>query len=138
MLQEVTAQIEEKQKLEAREIELLGKIENIRKTIQNNRLEQQNAETAYSELQRKIDQTGARLHALHTLQDSLEGYNRGVKETVLAYRKGQITCETIFGTVADNIEVEAKYELAVETALGSSLQNIIVEKTEDGKNVLNT
>lgn len=133
MLQEVTAQIEEKQKLEAREIELLGKIENIRKTIQNNRLEQQNAETAYSELQRKIDQTGARLHALHTLQDSLEGYNRGVKETVLAYRKGQITCETIFGTVADNIEVEAKYELAVETALGSSLQNIIVEKTEDGK-----
>jgi len=133
VLQEITAQIEEKQKLEAREIELLRKIENIRKTIQNNRLEEQNAETACSELQRKIDQAGARLHALHTLQDSLEGYNRGVKETVLAYRKGQITCETIFGTVADNIEVEAKYELAVETALGSSLQNIIVEKTEDGK-----
>ncbi|RJE49208.1 MULTISPECIES: chromosome segregation protein SMC [unclassified Dehalobacter] len=133
VLQEITAQIEEKQKLEAREIELLGKIENIRKTIQNIRLEQQNAEAMCSELQRKIDQTGARLHALHTLQDSLEGYNRGVKETVLAYRKGQIPCETIFGTVADNIEVEAKYELAVETALGSSLQNIIVEKTEDGK-----
>jgi chromosome segregation protein len=39
----------------------------------------------------------------------------------------------VYGTVAENIEVDAKYDLAVETALGPALQNIIVEKTEDAK-----
>jgi len=83
-------------------------------------------------LTRQIDQVSARHHALQTLEENLEGYQKGVRETVLAHRKGEINC-SVYGTVADNIEVEAKFELAVETALGSSLQNIIVDRTDDGE-----
>lgn len=44
-----------------------------------------------TELQRqrtRIDQTRARLQALQTLEDSLEGYQRGVREIMLAKKKG--------------------------------------------------
>ncbi|NLP43282.1 MAG: chromosome segregation protein SMC [Peptococcaceae bacterium] len=88
-------------------------------------------------LQRKNDQATARLNALQNLEDNLEGYHQGVRETIFAARQGKVQCSGLYGTVADNIDVDARYELAVETALGNSLQNIILETTEDGKKCIN-
>ena len=73
------------------------------------------------------EQTGARLLALQSLEDSLEGYQRGVREVMLAKKRGVQDCRGLCGTVADLITVPEKYEPALETALGAGLQNVVAE-----------
>lgn len=133
LLLEIREQEAEKSRIENREASLLEEIENTRQTIEDKKKEQAVFEENTSKLVRTIDQAGARLNALQALEDNLEGYHKGVKETIFAFRKGEIKCQGLYGTVAENIEVDAKFELAIETALGNALQNIIVETTEDGK-----
>jgi chromosome segregation protein len=74
----------------------------------------------------------SRLHSLLELEQSLEGYQKGV-QTVMTARKqganGQIG--TIHGLVADIIETEARYEVAIEAVLGDRLQNVVVGSQND-------
>lgn len=79
------------------------------------------------------DQSRARLHALQSLEDSLEGYQRGVREVMLAKKKGLKDCLGLCGTVVDLITVEEKYELALETALGAGMQNVVAENEQAAK-----
>lgn len=136
LLKEISEQEERRLAAESKEAELYQDIEKTKQEIAKKKEEQLSLEENSSALSRKIDQAGARLNALQTLEDNLEGYHKGVRETIFACRKGEIPCGSIYGTVAENIEVEAKYELAVETSLGGTLQNIIVDTTEDGKNCI--
>ncbi|HUX46892.1 MAG TPA: chromosome segregation protein SMC [Desulfosporosinus sp.] len=90
----------------------------------------------YVELQKHkalTDQSRARMHALRSLEDSLEGYQRGVREVMLARKKGIKDCMGLCGTVADLITVKEKYELALETALGAGLQNVVAENEKAAK-----
>src|SRR5665648_311333 len=89
-----------------------------------------------SEFQRHkthTDQSRARRNALQSLEDSLEGYQRGVREVMLAKKKGIKDCLGLCGTVADLITVQEKYELALETALGAGLQNVVAEHEKAAK-----
>ncbi|HZK86149.1 MAG TPA: chromosome segregation protein SMC [Desulfosporosinus sp.] len=79
------------------------------------------------------DQSRARMHALRSLEDSLEGYQRGVREVMLAKKKGIRDCLGLCGTVADLITVKEKYELSLETALGAGLQNVVAENEKAAK-----
>lgn len=129
----IRQQEEEMKAIEDREKEVLKIIEDTKQNIQTKNQEFIVMQESYAKLLRQIDQASARLHALQAVEENLDGYHKGVKETILAGRKGLISCQGMYGIVADNITVGKKYELAVETALGSALQNIIVETTEDGK-----
>lgn len=74
----------------------------------------------------------SRLHSLLELEQSLEGYQKGV-QTVMTARKqganGQLG--TIHGLVADIIETDANYEVAIEAVLGERLQNVVVGSQND-------
>lgn len=133
LIEFIKQQEEEIKAIESSETEILKTIEITKDKIEAKNKEFLVMEESYANLLRKIDQASARLHALKTLEENLDGYHKGVKETILASRQGQVNCQGMYGIVADNIEVEEKYELAVETALGGALQNIIVETTQDGK-----
>lgn len=87
-------------------------------------------------LKPKTEQTRARLHALQSLEDSLEGYQRGVREVMQAKKKGITDCLGLCGTVADLITVNADYELAVETALGAGVQNVVAENERVAKSAI--
>ncbi|HWQ40953.1 MAG TPA: chromosome segregation protein SMC [Desulfosporosinus sp.] len=82
------------------------------------------------------EQSRARLHALKSLEESLEGYQRGVREVMLAKKKGKPDCLGLCGTVADLITVKEDYELALETALGASLQNVVAENEHSAKTAI--
>ncbi|MDA8229240.1 MAG: chromosome segregation protein SMC, partial [Desulfitobacterium hafniense] len=84
-------------------------------------------------LGRQIDLTQAKLQALQALDDSLEGYYRGVREAMSAKKRGMPECSSLCGTIADLLQVEEKYELAIETALGAAVQNIASETMEAAK-----
>ncbi|MFW6269917.1 MAG: chromosome segregation protein SMC [Bacillota bacterium] len=74
-------------------------------------------------IKNNISHKFSRLKVLKDMEDDYQGYFRGVKNVL----KEQEKISGIIGVVADLIDVEKKYELAIETALGAKLQNIVTE-----------
>ncbi len=68
---------------------------------------------------------------LTDLENSMEGFNYSVKEIIKASKSSRIP--GIYGTVAQLISVEQEYTVAVETALGGALQNVIVKNEDTAK-----
>lgn len=68
---------------------------------------------------------------LTDLENNMDGFAGSVKQILKASRQGRIV--GIFGTVAQNIGVKPEYAVAVETALGGAMQNIIVENEDIAK-----
>ena len=72
-----------------------------------------------------------RIKMLTDLENSMEGFAHSVKQVLKASRTGQL--RGVYGSVAQLIRVEGKYSLAIETALGGALQNIVVDNEETAK-----
>lgn len=85
----------------------------------------------YDKLRRSFDQKRQRLEVLSDVEKNMVGYFSSVKAVMHAVKSGKLS--GIHGTVADVISVDKKYGIAIETALGNALQNIIVENEETAK-----
>ena len=77
-------------------------------------------------------QDKSRLDALSNLTERYEGYGGSVKRVM----ERKSSNSGIIGVVADLIKVEKKYEVAIETALGGSIQNIVTETEETAKEMI--
>jgi chromosome segregation protein len=90
-------------------------------------------EAGLNESKNRLAGQSARLRSLLELEQSLEGYQKGVR-TVMSARKEASSAEslgTIHGLVADMIETEPKYEVAIEAVLGDRLQYVVVDSQTD-------
>ena len=76
-----------------------------------------------------------RVQILTELENSMEGFSRAVKEIVAQSEKGVL--RGIYGPVSKLISVDKKYSVAIETALGNSIQNVVVESESDAKRAIN-
>lgn len=76
----------------------------------------------------------SRLRTLQDMQVDLDGYAGGPKAILQAHRRGVL--KGVHGAVADLLTVPAQYELAVETALGGSVQHIVVERDSDARQAI--
>ena len=77
-------------------------------------------------------QEKSKLETLSNLAERYEGYGGSVKRVM--EQKGHV--KGIVGVVADIIKVEKKYEIAIETALGGNIQNIVTEDEETAKHMI--
>ena len=77
-------------------------------------------------------QEKSKLEALANLTERYEGYGGSVKAVM--EQKGSE--KGIIGVVADIIQAEAKYETAIETALGGNIQNIVTEDEDTAKRMI--
>lgn len=77
-------------------------------------------------------QEKSKLEALSNLTERYEGYGGAVK----AVMEQKHEHRGIIGVVADIIQVDAKYETAIETALGGNIQNIVTEDEETAKSMI--
>lgn len=68
-----------------------------------------------------------RIKMLSELEESMAGYSEAVKSIMQKHSEDKTFFPGIKGTVADLIKVPERYETAIETALGSSIQNIVTE-----------
>ncbi|MCL2077415.1 MAG: chromosome segregation protein SMC [Oscillospiraceae bacterium] len=91
----------------------------------------QASEENFSKLRREHDQKKSRFDVLSDVERNMTGYFASVKAVISASKTGQIS--GIHGTAADVISVGGKFSTAIEIALGSALQNIIVENEETAK-----
>lgn len=85
----------------------------------------------FSESELNLRSLKSRRQMLVDLENSMEGFAGSVKGVVSAGKKGRL--RGIRGTVAGIVSVDGKYSLAIETALGGGLQNIVVENEESAK-----
>lgn len=77
---------------------------------------------------------GSRLHSrkktIEEMEHNYEGYNTAVRFIMKNKKAG------IRGVVADLMKVPAGYEVAIETALGGAMQNIVCEGDKDAKDAI--
>ena len=76
----------------------------------------------------------SRLAMLSDLEKNMEGYQGSVKAVMREVRRG--TLKGIHAPVSQVINVKDKYSLAIETALGAGLQNIITDTENDAKKAI--
>ena len=74
------------------------------------------------QFERQSQMLDAKVQSLSQLQADYAGYYAGVK--AIMKRKKQL--QGIEGTVADLIKVPADYQVAIDTALGASVQHVVV------------
>lgn len=79
----------------------------------------------------ELDTKQKRYKLLEDVEKSMEGYTHSVKELMKASQQGRIG--GIHGTVADVVSMDERFVIAVETALGAAMQNIIVDNEETAK-----
>lgn len=90
----------------------------------------QKKETQLYEAFRHLQQIRSRKDVLEEMQADFSGFFQGVKEILKAR---EVTLAGIEGAVAELISVPKDVELAIETALGSSTQHIIVQTEKDAR-----
>ncbi|MBR5540078.1 MAG: chromosome segregation protein SMC [Clostridia bacterium] len=78
-----------------------------------------------------VEEKQRRIRMLEEMERSLEGFSHSVKSVVKQAERGEL--RGIRGPVSRLIHAQAKYALAVETALGAAAQNIVCDREEDAK-----
>lgn len=87
-----------------------------------------------NDLKLKKDTALHRADVLQRMNEHFEGYGDSIKFVMKEYSQGNISGSgKIHGPISSLINVDKKYITAIETALGSSLQNIVVENEETAK-----
>ncbi|MBQ6181424.1 MAG: chromosome segregation protein SMC [Ruminococcus sp.] len=128
---QLAASNEEKSKNEERSGELKNRLTGLEKlyTSRKNGFEQ--AKNDFEKVLYELKDKQQRRKILTDLENNMEGFAGSVKQVLKASKQGRIG--GVFGTVAQNISVANEYAVAVETALGGAMQNIIVENEDIAK-----
>ena len=84
----------------------------------------------------KMDENAliSRIRMLREMEKLHEGYSKAVKLVMGEVQRG--TLHHIHGPVAGLLHVPDRYTVAIETALGGAMQNLVVDREEDGKAVI--
>ncbi len=77
-------------------------------------------------------QEKSKLDAIKNITERYDGYNNSIKKVM----EQKETHPGICGVVADIIKVDKKFEIAIETALGGNIQNIVTEDEKTAKDMI--
>ena len=89
------------------------------------------ADAAEQKLGRELDAARQRLGVLKELEKNMDGYQNSVKTVMRAASARRL--RGIIGPVSSILSVEPGREVAIETALGGALQNIVTENEAAAK-----
>lgn len=82
-----------------------------------------------SELQMKYQSESAKLTSLKDLAEKYDGYGIAIKKIM----ETRDRIGGIHGVVADIVRASKKYEVAIETALGGRIQNVVIDSENTAK-----
>ena len=74
----------------------------------------------------------SRLESLRNITERYDGYGNSIRRVM--EQKDRVS--GIRGVVADLIQVNKEYEIAIETALGGSIQNIVTDNEQTAKRII--
>ncbi|HOK09081.1 MAG TPA: chromosome segregation protein SMC [Candidatus Hydrogenedens sp.] len=113
--------------------ELIKKTEQVQFELSETEKRIQQAEQKHQQLRERISRIEARLHSLNELRERYEGFASGVRAVMNAKNEGLLGGEHILGPIGDLIRTERGYELAIESALGGNINNIVVQTADSAK-----
>ena len=109
----------------AQETDLLEKIVDWKKKDRENNQKMESNQMNYHKQQ-------SRLESLKNIAERYDGYGNSIRKVM--EQKSQNA--GLLGVVSDLIQVEKKYEVAIETALGGNIQNIVTEDEQTAKKMI--
>ena len=124
----VTKEAKEKNDLKGREV--MERVDIFVKDINKTNDDIKAMSLKIEDLKINHSRVSARKKALEEMESSYEGYNNSVRFIMKGDNHG------LRGTVAELINVPRGYEVALETALGQGLQNIVCERDADAKRAI--
>ena len=89
----------------------------------------QELEKEHRDTQQKFHMANSRLNSLKNMTERYEGFGQSIRRVMEQKEHNP----GIIGVVADIIRVEKDYEIAIETALGGSIQNIVTDNEQTAK-----
>ena len=95
-------------------------------------LERQEITDEINKKKEKYHRIRSNYETMRNMAERYDGYGFGIKKVM----EQQSAMTGIIGAVADIIKVEQKYETAIETALGASIQNIVTDTQETAKKMI--
>ena len=116
--QHYTKLTEEEQRLTLKRREWQEKLEEVRRKLEEDT-------TGYHREQ-------SRLESMMNIAERYDGYGNSIRRVMECREKEP----GILGVVADLIKVEKTYEVAIETALGGSIQNIVTAEEDTAKRMI--
>ena len=105
--------------------EVEARVKELQDLITKGRERLENGQTTYH-------REASRLESLQNLAERYDGYGGSIRRVMEQREK----CTGICGVVADLIQTEKKYETAIETALGGSIQHVVTEDEETAKELI--
>lgn len=128
--------LKENKVLADKKIKLTNKLEKFNSEIDrlNENIQEKEENLKVLEHAQKVNET--KFNMLIALEKSKDGYIYSVKELLKEKEQNSKIGSLISGVVANILKVSAKYNQAIEMALGVSLQNIVVDKQEDAKSII--
>lgn len=82
-----------------------------------------------------IYQKNARIKMLDDLEKNLDGYAGSVQKVIKESKRGSL--RGIHGTLSQLISTPAEYAVAIETALGAAIQNVVTDDENTAKRAIN-
>ena len=133
MLEDYTAQGKDS----AEKVEMLSNsIKGLELKINNLKAKNENSKGEIDRLTLDSNEKLRRANILEDLEKNLEGFAHSVKTVMNLSRHGKIG--GIHGPVSRLIKVPTDYAVAIETALGGAMQNIVTGNEEDAKRAIRT
>ena len=129
-----TAVRRDETQLKAELVQIEAERSQVETELQENQDALRKIETEIQGLQNTLGSNVSRLKSLQELQSAYEGYYAGVRAIMQAKTHDPAQFRGICGVVAELLTTDAEYELAIEVALGSAIQNVITETAEDAQN----
>ncbi len=117
-----------------------NKIKNDLSEIENKKIEADNKiktfELQINQLGQEIRIKESRLKFLEETEREKEGYTKSVKSLLKSTETNVELKKGLHDVVANLINVKKEYEVAIEMALGASLQNVVTETEQDAKSLI--
>lgn len=119
----VTAQIEEH----------VYRFREEQKRLENNKAAYQKQEKTLYQAYQFLQQSKSKKDMLEEMEEDYAGFFQGVKEVLKAKNR---TLQGVEGAVAELIKVPKEYQLAIETALGGSMQHVVMDGEENARKAI--
>lgn len=115
-------------------------VADLQKDLQEKQTQQAANQTEYAQLQREwyeklgdVHSFQSRLKNYQSMQEEYSGYYQGVQNVL----KKRQNFAGLAGAVSELFDVPGKYTIAIETVLGSQLQQLVVDSQATGKAIIN-
>lgn len=132
----------EKEQLEEKTAELSEKVTSLTNSVSGRIIRVRTKNQTSGELKLTLDSAvldsqriQSRIQLLEDMEKNMEGYSGSVKAVMKESSHG--TLRGIHGTMSQIISVKPEYSLAIETALGASIQHIVTDSESDAKRAMN-